>query len=57
MARGPIRISGNEVSGNEIGLSIDYGPSRIAQNQITGRTASASVINGGNGACRARRRS
>jgi putative cofactor-binding repeat protein len=45
---GPIRISGNEVSGNENGFSIDYGPSRIAQNQIV-QNRFGLMINGGNG--------
>jgi parallel beta-helix repeat protein len=32
---GPHRVNGNEVSGNDTGMSINYGESRIAQNQIT----------------------
>ena len=31
---GPSRVISNEVSGNETGISIDFGPARVAQNQI-----------------------
>jgi hypothetical protein len=51
---GPIRVIGNEVSGNETGIAIDYGPSRVAQNQIV-QNRFGMVINGfsGNGAAHA----
>jgi len=41
----PHRVTSNRVSGNDIGLAINFGPSRIAQNQVTGNRTGV-MING-----------
>jgi hypothetical protein len=41
-------VTGNSVSGNEIGMSINYGPSRVAQNQIV-QNRTGVMINGFSG--------
>lgn len=42
---GPIRLTGNSVSGNEMGMAINYGPTRVAQNQIV-QNRTGMMING-----------
>jgi hypothetical protein len=43
---GPVaahRITANEISGNDTGLSVNWGPSRIAQNQVNANRVGASL--------------